>query len=382
MIEYIKHQGRDFYLLGTAHISRESIAEVREAIERIRPQTVCLELCAARYESISNPERWKQCDIFELIRKGRLFVLMSQLALASYQKQLGAQLDVRPGDEMRAAAEGAKEIGSELLFVDRDIKVTLKRAWRSLRWRDIFILLWSVLRTSPKEHKIEEPELERLKDPELLKGLLNEFADSFPALQLVFLEERNRYMAKKIVSSSGASVLAVLGAAHVAGVREALNQEVDLRELEQIPRPSFLGRLFALLFLVIVLGIFAYGFISGGRVQGAQMVLAWALATGCGAAFGALVSLAQPLTVLVCFLSAPLTTLHPALGVGFFAALSEAWLRKPQVKDFEEILDDICSVKGVFKNRLAHLLLVVLCSSLGAILGMTFGVSVLCSYLL
>ena len=81
--------GRTFFVVGTAHISRESAELVREVIEREHPDRVCLELDRQRYEALANPTRWDQLDLKQLIRSRQLAPLVANLMLAAYQKKLG-----------------------------------------------------------------------------------------------------------------------------------------------------------------------------------------------------------------------------------------------------------------------------------------------------
>ena len=112
--------------MGTAHVSSASAVLVDRVIRDQRPDTVCLELCNSRYETLTNPERWKETDLYSVIRDGRAYVLMAQLALAAFQRKLAREFKIRPGEEMHRAMQAAKATNAEIVLVDREIRTTLK----------------------------------------------------------------------------------------------------------------------------------------------------------------------------------------------------------------------------------------------------------------
>ena len=84
---------REFVLVGTAHISRESAELVREVIEQERPDAVCVELDAQRYAALSQKQRWESLDLKQVIRSRQLAALIANLLLASYQKRLAVPVE-------------------------------------------------------------------------------------------------------------------------------------------------------------------------------------------------------------------------------------------------------------------------------------------------
>ena len=111
------------------------------------------------------------------------------------------------------------------------------------------------------------------------------------------------------------------------------------------------------------------------------MLWLWVLVNGSLSALGSLIALAHPVTIIVSFLAAPITSLNPTIGVGFVAGILEAVLRKPKVRDFEHLHDDIASVRGFYRNRLTHVLIVFLLSSVGSAIGTFVGIPWLTSLL-
>ena len=121
--------GRTITLVGTAHISEKSVSEVSETIKTIRPDCVAIELDQNRCNSITNPDKYRELDIIKVLRQKQGFLLLANLVLASFQKRMGQSTGVKPGDEMVAAMNTAKELGIPAVMADRPIQITLRRAW-------------------------------------------------------------------------------------------------------------------------------------------------------------------------------------------------------------------------------------------------------------
>ena len=111
------------------------------------------------------------------------------------------------------------------------------------------------------------------------------------------------------------------------------------------------------------------------------MASAWIWATSISAAIGAIIALAHPLTVVASFISAPFTAINPFLRPGWVAGLCEAFLRKPRVGDFETVARDITTIRGIWKNRVSRILLLVVLVNLISLLGALYGVKVIASLL-
>jgi pheromone shutdown-related protein TraB len=367
-------------LIGTAHISRESAALVQQVIAQEKPDTVCLELCPARLQSLRDQEAWKNMDIVKVIREQKTFVLFLNFLLTSIQRRMARHMEVKPGLEMLAALETAEAQAAHVEVIDRDVRTTLTRVWRLMGFWTRLKLFSQVLGSLFEEQEeISAEQVEALKQKGALELLLDEMGQFMPGVKKHLIDERDLYMVAKIRQAPGQSVVAVVGAGHVPGMLKNWdNQAIDLPALDQIPPPGKLSKILQWLLPALVIVLLAAGFFVGGKhgvtwEKGLKGLLGWTLVTGGLAGTGSLLAGAHPLTILSALFSAPITTLHPLIGVGHVAGLVEAWLRKPRVVDFEALHEDIQSLRGWRRNQVTRILLVVILSSLGASLGTFIG---------
>lgn len=373
-------QGREIILLGTAHISQESIVQVTTSIREEKPDCVAIELDEQRYASMKNPEAWKNLDIVKVLKSGQGFVLMANLVLSSFQKRMGADVGVKPGEEMQAAIAVAEELGIPAVMVDRPIQMTLKRAWaKNSLWGKCKLL--SVLLSSAFEKsEITAEEIERLKNESEMDSMMNEIAEYLPAVKAVLIDERDRYLAShiweaQVKDAPAKKIVAVLGAGHLPGVvrhLEALaagTASSDTADISQLPPAGVGSKVAGLAFPVLIVTLIAAGFFTGGAKASLDMLVQWILWNGSLAALGALVAGGHILTVLAGFVGAPLATLNPVVAVGLFTGLVQAWVNKPKVEDMEHLTDDATSLKGFYKNRILRVLLVFFLSSIGGVIG-------------
>ena len=364
--------GKEIILIGTAHVSKKSADEVKEVIEQERPDTVCVELCQARYQSMTDTDKWKNTDIVKIIKEGKALILLINLILSSYQKKLAKQFDIKPGQEMLQGIESAKEVGADLCLADRDLQTTMRRLWRGLGFIGKMKLLFQLMMSMFISEEITEDELEKMKSQDMLTAVLDELSQSFPEFKSIIIDERDKYLAQKIKNAPGNKIVAVLGAGHVPGIKEELFKDNDLKSLSKIPPPSKVVKVIAWSIPAIIIGIIVATF-SVDRAAGIDQMTSWILWNGSLAALGALLAFAHPLSILVAFIAAPITTLNPLLAAGWFAGLTEALLRKPSVKDFESLSEDVYSLKGFWRNKVSHILIVVIFTNLGSTLGTIFG---------
>ena len=152
--------GRKITLIGTAHVSVESITEVEETIRSLKPDCVCIELDEKRADSIQNPEKYSQLDIVKVLKNNQGFLLLANLILASFQRRMGQNMGVKPGDEMLAAMNTAKELNIPSKMVDRPIQVTLRRAWAKNSLWGKCKLLASLLSSAFSKEEYSEEEIE------------------------------------------------------------------------------------------------------------------------------------------------------------------------------------------------------------------------------
>ena len=368
-VDRIQLGDKTIYLVGTAHISQVSADLVENTIHELRPDSVAIELCESRYQSLQDPERWKNTDIVAVIRQNRTHVLLMQLILSAFQKKLGAQLNIKPGAEMMSAARVAAETGAKAVMADRDVRTTLKRCWASMGLWSISKLMATIFANLFSTQEIDAAEIERLKSSDALEDLMHEFAEKLPDVRNSLITERDQYLAMKIKHAPGATVVGVVGVGHVAGIKRYIEQEIDLAPLEVIPPPAIFGRVMNWGFLFAVLGIVIYGFINSGLKASFEMAEAWVVVTGLSAALGSALALAHPLTTLSALVSAPFTTIHPVLASGWVAGLVEAMIKKPRVADFETIADDMVSVRRIYQNRLSRIFLVFILTNLFGAVG-------------
>ncbi len=365
-------------LIGTAHISEESVLEVRRAIETYKPDIVAVELCQRRYDSISKKDKWENTPVTALIKSNNAYFMLAQTFLASIQRKLGEEYGVEPGSEMIAAMQEAEKNHLPVALVDRDITVTLKRAWRMMGIREKFRVVWEFLKAmiGYDEEELEELDLKELMKQDVLSQMMEEFSKIAPSASKVLISERDHYIAQKIYEESKkGKVVAVVGAGHLNGIKKYLQGEkldANLHELEQVPKKRFsLVKVVEVAIPVIFFGLIAWiiystGFDPWNKIK--DIFLIWFLIHGILSGIGVAIARGHPLSILTAFVAAPFTSLEPFFAPGWFAGLVEAKLRKPVIKDFQE-LSKIESVRGFLKNKVIRLLMVVALGNLGSIIG-------------
>lgn len=365
--------GREIILVGTAHVSQASVDMVRDVIASEMPDTVCVELDAQRHKALRNPQHWETLNLIEVIRQGQAPFLCANLALAAYQKRMGLHTGVRPGAELAAAAEEAEQRNLTVRLVDREIRTTLLRAWRRAGFWKKMSLLATLLAGLFEKQTIDEKELERLRESDTLTALLDELAQVLPTVKTILVDERDLYMANEIRHSPGERIVAVVGAAHLPGISARLAAPSPppevIAELSVIPETGKFAKLLQWLIPALVVGIFIFGFFASDMSRLTSAAIGWILATGGLSALATTAALGHPLTILSAFVAAPITTLHPAIGVGFVTGLVQAYLVAPTVKDMERVGEEIVTVKGWWRNRMTRVLLVFFFSNLGAAIG-------------
>lgn len=380
-LDIIERDGQKIYLVGTAHVSQSSVELAESVIREISPDAVAVELCEPRFKALRDPERWKNTDIVEIIKQGKVFLLLAQLILATFQRKLGKELQIKPGAEMLKAVTVAEELNIPVVLADRDVKVTLRRTWASLSRFQKFKLLIQLPAKAILNEKIEPQEIERLKESDALDAAMLELSKAFPGVQKALIDERDQYLAAKIRAATGKKIVAIVGAGHVAGIKRYLDQPIDLDNLEAMPPRGRTGRIILWGLSILIVASLVYATTNSGIEQGLEMAKSWVLLTGGSAALGALLALSHPLTILMAFISGPLTTLAPITRPGWFAGLTEAILRKPKVADLECILDDMTSFRGVWSNRFSRILLVVVFTNILGRMGMLLAIGKMASFI-
>lgn len=373
-VDRLEYLGKEIFLVGTAHISQASVELAEQTIRELRPDLVAVELCASRFKSLRDPDRWKRTDIFQVFREQRQYVLLAQLLLASFQKKLGKQLNIQPGAEMLRAVAVAEELGIPILLADREIRVTLKRTWNSLGLWTMAKLVVSLVRGAITREEITAQEIERLKSADALEEVMREFSARLPNVRTALIDERDLFLAAKIRDGAGKRIVAVVGAGHVPGIKRCLHEAIDIALLETLPKASrlraVLGWGIPLLFFLLI----TWAFFGVGYQRGVDLLGTWVLISAAAGAIGGALCAAHPLAILGGALSAPIMTLHPLLAPGWVAGIIEAFFHKPTVADFESITDDLQSFRGFFRNRVMKILVVTasvnVCARVGALLAL------------
>lgn len=363
---------REIILIGTAHISQASKDLVRETIEAEKPDTVCVELDDGRLKSIKDPDRWKTMDLRQVIKNKQLGTLIANLVLGSYQKRMGAQTGVKPGSELKEAVDVAENAGHELVLADRDIKITLRRTWACTPWYRKLSLLGGLFASIFDKTEVSEEELAKIKEQDALNGMMQEFGKSFPEVKQVLIDERDQFLASKIKNAPGNKIVAVVGAGHMRGIASIIEEDKELPSEESIsviPKSAPIWKIIGWAIpIAIIASIIAVG-IHAGAAKAGELSLQWAMLTGGGAMLGTSIAGGHPLTILVALITAPFTGLTPLIGVGFFTALTQVYMRPPRVAEMETLTDDIWQVKRWWKNRVTRVILCFLCPGLPAIVG-------------
>ena len=374
-VEFLRLRDRDIFLVGTAHISAESVELVHKVIADERPDCVCVELDERRYRALSEKSRWEGLDLREVIKHRQLATLLLNFILSSYQRRLGGKLGVMPGSELLEATRTAESLGIPVALCDRDIRITLRRAWSALSIWDKSKLIASALLGLTAEQQLDEAELRRIRQRDVLSELMDELGRVMPPLRRVLIDERDGYLAQKIREAPGKKVVVVVGAGHVVGMRAALEAEraIDMHEITRIPEVPTVWKVLGWALPAAILASIASIGLKQGASAASDSMMFWALATGLPAAGATLLAFAHPLTILAAFVAAPFTSISPMIGVGHVTALVQAYINPPRVHEFTSVSEDIAILSLWWRSRLLRVLLVFILSSLGGLVGVWIG---------
>lgn len=367
--------GDEIILVGTAHVSQDSVDEVRTVIDEEQPDHICLELDKGRYESKTKEQSYANMNLTKVFKEGKTFLVLANTALASFQKKMGNQTGSAPGEEIIGASRIAEEKGIPYSFCDREIATTLKRAWAKSNLWNKAKLIGTLLSSAFDKEEFTPEQLEELKKSDTLQELMNELSKELPGAKEALIDERDRYLATNIMKAPGHKKVAVIGAGHANGIIRTMEKlekgelSTDLTEISKVPKPSKAGKVIGWLVPAILVGIIVWVGFAHGFNESLKYFLIWACTNAASTVVFSILSLAHPVTWLVSAISAPIAVLNPAIGVGVFTGITEATMRKPAVKDFEGLSDDISTFKGWFRNRVLHAFLIFFTSSLGSILG-------------
>ncbi len=374
-VHLITHGEKKILLVGTAHISQQSVDLVNTVIDQEELDCVCIELDEKRYKALTQKERWQAQNLRTIVKNKQLSTLLVNLLMASYQKRLGSQTGVTPGAELLAAANAAEKKGAEISLCDRDVRITLRRAWKKTPFWRKASLMASLIASLLTREDVSEEELQELRKKDALDQLLDEMGESLPEIKQVLIDERDIFLAEKIKASPGTKIAAVVGAGHVAGIKRVFTEDNRhrLEEITTIPPISSGYKFLGWSIPVVIIGsIILIGYRHGADAV-SDNVLYWILANGIPSAIGSALALGHPLTILGSFIAAPITSLTPIIGAGYVSAFLQVLLCPPLVREFEEAGEAMVTVSGWWKNRLLRIFLVFFLAGFGSLLGTWIG---------
>ena len=376
-IREITRDGVHYVLLGTAHVSRASVEAVKQMADSGDFDAIAVELCPARHLALTKEQQWKEMDLYRIIREKKAGLVMANLALGAYQRRIAEQFGIEPGAELKAAAEAAVSHEVPLQLIDRDLATTLKRSYRAVPWYKRMMLTSGLVMSTISSEEIDEEQIEKLKEGDILESTFTEFAEQSPELYGALIAERDRFMAARLrqenVDNAGQRILVVIGAGHLEGLAKYLAEDeqdpqTEVTRLSELPPAKRWLKFIPWVIAALVLTGFYLGF-SKSPELGWELVTLWVVINGGFAALGALIARAHPITILSAMIAAPLTSLNPAIAAGMVTGVVESWLRKPKVSDLERLRDDATTLKGWFKNPATRILMVFFFSNLGSAIG-------------
>jgi pheromone shutdown-related protein TraB len=362
-------KGKKIYLIGTAHVSKQSIEDVKYVVETVNPDSICVELCESRHKSITQSNAWEKMDIFKIIKEKKTILLFAQLILSSFYRRLGEKLDVKPGAEMIEGINLSKKLNSNLVLADRNIEITLRRVWGYLNFWNKLKMMSSLLGGLFVSDKIDEKMIEELKKKDQLENILDLLSESFPGVKNRLIDERDVFLSQKIKNAPGESVVGIIGAGHIPGIIKNIDKNHDLESISTTPPKSIIPKVIGWSIPIIIFGFFLWGFYKEGKDFSLTTLYIWVFVNGTLSAIGAAIAFAHPITIFCSFVAAPLTSLNPTVGAGMVSGLVQAIVKKPTVKDIEELPVATLTLKGWWINPVSRILLVFILSSLGSSLG-------------
>ena len=358
-------------ILGTAHVSSESVELVRNQIEEWEPDLIAVELCPSRMAALTEPESLDSEDLLKIIKEGRSAMILLQSALAAQQRRMGISSGERPGAELLAAVNAAEESDIPVEMIDRDVVITLRRAWKKMgmieKWRILNALLWE---EDDEEVSIDEV----LGDSDLLSSMMEEAREVAPRAGEVLIDERDSFLAGRIQQIRGkGKVLAVIGAGHLSGVVQNLGEPAmettsRLAELSEEPPKSVWPIALMAAIPVFLLGAVGWMAYNGEMEDLKQTAQTWLILNALLAGLGVLIARGHPLSILVGAVASPITSLNPTLAAGWFAGYTQLKVASPTGKDAQDFLK-LDETSLFWKNRVGKVLLVTALGNVGSMVG-------------
>ncbi len=368
---------RTWHIVGTAHVSDASRQEVENLIKTLNPDNVCVELCQERYDSFKDENRWAKLDIFQVIKKGKFLYLLGSLAVGAYQRRMGAQLGVKPGAELLGAIEVAQENGVRFTLIDRNINTTLKRVWANLSFMTKCGLLGAIVESmggGDDDKGATSKDIEDLKKDANLSSMMDTFAKEVPQVYVPLIDERDRYLCAKMREAEGKTIVAVVGAGHVNGIKRYFDQDIDTNAIDVVPPPSIIWKLVKWIVPIVIIAGLVYGGYTHGQGAFFDLLQAWVIPNAAFCFVFAILALAHPLTIIASIGVSPITSTTPVIGAGIVLGLLEAWIRKPTVQDCEN-LANVHTIGDFYKNPVTHILIVAFLTTIGSAIGAWGGIA-------
>lgn len=359
-------------IIGTAHVSKESIKEVRDAIIESHPDVVAVELDPNRFHNMmaeKNGQKKQDVNVRDLIKGDKLTLFLVSMFLSYLQRKIGDEMGVKPGSEMLEAVEAAEEIGAQIALIDRDISVTLKRALNKMSFIEKAKFVYGIIASFFSDEEIED--VESIKDGDALQEVMGYFKEMSPEAFNVLVTERDAYMAGRLLEISAENVVAVVGAGHKQGITDHMEHPEKIppmSELLTVQKSRIpIGKLILFLIPAIFVIIFLLAIINGVNIQ--TSLINFILITGTFSFLGCILSGSKVYSAITAFIVAPLTTIHPLLAAGWFSGIVEAKLRHVSMDDAVDI-SKAESFRDLFGNNLFRVLLVVVGTNIGASIGL------------
>ena len=359
-------------LVGTAHVSAQSVEDVKKAIDEWHPDIVAIELDLSRFQAMRKEAR--DPTVAEVLEVKNFNQLLIQWILSYLQRRIGIDVGVEPGAEMKAAISEAEQRNIPISLVDRDIRLTLLRFWQSLgiwgKLKMFFALVISIAEVDEIEVDVEQ-----MKDQSVIDMVMEEFRKFSPEGARSLIDERDAFIAHNLLRLKDQNIpriLAVIGAGHVHGIRKYLDNPASLPPIETLTRQprafpwaTVFGFAVTALFLLLLAAI---GFSGVGLSTLLYAFLFWVVIHGVLAAAFTLAAGGHPYSALTCFGVAWMTSLNPLLHVGWIAAAVEAKVRSPQVTDFRKIYQAE-TLTEMARIPLFKVVLIAAVANLGSLLG-------------
>ncbi|MDT8316762.1 MAG: TraB/GumN family protein [bacterium] len=361
--------GKEIYIIGTAHVSKESVNDVKKTVEAVGPDTICVELCTARHRAIVEKDSWKKMNIFKVIKEKKSLFLLAQLIMGSFYRRMGEKMDIQPGAEMIEGIRLAEDHGANLVLADRDIEITLKRVWGHLTLWHKMKMAGQLVTSLFIDEEIDDETIESMKNQDQLEHIMETFAKEFPEVKRRLIDERDIYLAQKVRKAPGKKIVAVVGAGHVPGMKEYIYRDMPLGPIMELPPKSIWPSILKWAIPSLIIGLIIFGMTQGGMERSVESIYIWVFVNGILAALGAALAFGHPLTIAAAFIAAPLASLNPMVATGWVSGLVQAGIKKPTVADLEDLPKATESFKGFWMNPVSRILLVVVLANIGSSLG-------------